>query len=73
MALSAVVDVCVGLPELVQHREGQRERLARQWKGQALVHPRLAEVTVHREALKRRKADVGGKSEFEDEAKNGSR
>lgn len=48
VASLAVVDEGVRLPQLVQRRDGQRDgRRVQTREGEALVHPRLPEVTVH--------------------------
>lgn len=51
VALLAIIDEGVRLPELIQDGQGEGEGVVQVRKGEALVHPGLPEVTVHREGL----------------------
>ena len=58
MTVSGSPTVCVGLPDLPQHLDGERQGVLVALEGEPLVHPGLAEVAVHDVALQ--DGDNGG-------------
>lgn len=51
IALLSIVKVRVRLPDPCQHAYAECERVLGTLEGQAAVHPRLPEVTIHRVRL----------------------
>ena len=55
---SAVVKICVGLPDQIQHLDVNRHFLHRTHELQSFIHPRLTKVCVQRKGLEKGKLPI---------------